>query len=170
MLRAKKIVPWVDGLGVSARFGVFSVLSDKKKNLCRRKYNILKYGNSRYCTRARYSVQTRKKEAYIMPMLRCSAITCLYNEQECCSKGDIMVSGEQAHRADETNCESFVERKNGSVFNSAGCGCDKINIQCKAHGCVYNDSEKCEAAQVNIAGSNASVCQDTKCGTFECCK
>ena len=104
-----------------------------------------------------------------MPMLRCSATTCLYNKEEYCSKGDIMISGEQAKYADETNCASFVERKDGSAVNSTGCGCERINIQCQAHDCVYNTNEKCEAAQVNIAGTGACVCQDTKCGTFECC-
>ena len=102
-----------------------------------------------------------------MPMLRCSATTCHYNQGESCSKGDIVVSGEQALYADETSCSSFVERSESSMTNSTGCGCDKINIQCKAHECVYNTSEKCEAAQVNIAGTGACVCQDTKCGTFE---
>lgn len=103
-----------------------------------------------------------------MPMLKCSATTCIYNKEENCSKGDILVSGEQAHYADETNCASFVERKDSTVSNSTGCGCEKIHIQCKAHECVYNASEKCEAAQVQIAGADACVCQDTKCGTFEC--
>ena len=56
-----------------------------------------------------------------MPMLRCSATTCLYNKEEYCSKGDIMISGEQAKYADETNCASFVERKDGSAVNSTGC-------------------------------------------------
>ena len=68
-----------------------------------------------------------------MPMLRCSATTCLYNKEEYCSKGDIMISGEQAKYADETNCASFVERKDGSAVNSTGCGCERINIQCQAH-------------------------------------
>ena len=106
-----------------------------------------------------------------MPMLKCSATTCLYNQEEYCSKGDIVVSGEeQAHHADETNCSSFVERSESSMTNSTGCGCEKIHIQCKAHDCVYNAGEKCEAAQVNIAGAGACVCQETKCGTFECRK
>ena len=105
-----------------------------------------------------------------MPMLKCSATTCLYNQEEYCSKGDIVVSGEQAHHADETNCSRFVERSESSMTNSTGCGCEKIHIQCKAHDCVYNAGEKCEAAQVNIAGAGACVCQETKCGTFECRK
>lgn len=61
-----------------------------------------------------------------MPMLKCSATTCLYNQEEYCSKGDIVVSGEQAHHADETNCSSFVERSESSMTNSTGCGCEKF--------------------------------------------
>ena len=42
-----------------------------------------------------------------MPALRCSAMTCVYNDGELCSKGDIKVGGSNAMTADETCCESF---------------------------------------------------------------
>ena len=38
-----------------------------------------------------------------MTILKCSATKCLYNENELCSRGDIEITGDNAHRADETN-------------------------------------------------------------------
>ena len=46
-----------------------------------------------------------------MPLLSCTARTCLYNKNEYCSKGDIQVDGPNAQRPDETCCKSFVEKK-----------------------------------------------------------
>ena len=35
------------------------------------------------------------------------------------------------------------------------CGCDKIQIDCKAHNCTYNDNCKCTASSIQVDGSNA---------------
>ena len=45
-----------------------------------------------------------------MPALSCSAMTCVYNQNELCSKGDIRVGGSGAKSSMETCCESFKER------------------------------------------------------------
>ena len=45
-----------------------------------------------------------------MPALRCTAVKCVYNKEELCSKGDIKVSGDHAKSVDETCCSSFKER------------------------------------------------------------
>ena len=50
-----------------------------------------------------------------MPLLSCTARTCLYNKNEYCSKGDIQVDGPNAQRPDETCCKSFVEKKEGAM-------------------------------------------------------
>ena len=50
-----------------------------------------------------------------MPLLSCTAKTCLYNKNEYCSKGDIQVDGPNAQRPDETCCKSFVEKKEGAM-------------------------------------------------------
>ena len=47
-----------------------------------------------------------------MPLLSCTARTCIYNKDEYCSKGDILVDGSEAKVADETCCRSFEEREN----------------------------------------------------------
>ena len=74
-----------------------------------------------------------------MTILKCSAMTCVYNKEQLCSKGDIDVTGENATSANETSCGSFRERTGSSMKDSYtdDCGCDKIQIDCKAHNCTY---------------------------------
>ena len=89
-----------------------------------------------------------------MTILKCSATKCLYNENELCSRGDIEITGDNAHRADETNCGSFRDRATAGMTNSKAhhCGCEKINIDCKAQECTYNDQRKCTASAIDVAG------------------
>ena len=74
-----------------------------------------------------------------------------------------------------TNCPSFVSYideeirklsnagRNGTAQNykaamnsfTNGCGCDTIQIDCKAHNCTYNEHCKCTAASINVSGDNA---------------
>ena len=89
-----------------------------------------------------------------MPALSCSAMTCVYNQNELCSKGDIRVGGSGAKSSMETCCESFKERGEGTMSNSTGCGCTKIGVDCKAQNCTFNDS--------------ACSCQETECSSFRC--
>lgn len=103
-----------------------------------------------------------------MPILSCSAVTCVYNKEELCSKGDIMVSGPHAKTADETCCSSFKERSENDMSNSTGSGSEKIDVGCTACECVYNSDEKCSASKIHVGGANACDCRETKCGTFEC--
>lgn len=103
-----------------------------------------------------------------MPVLNCSAITCVYNKDELCSKGEIQVGGANATEAGQTCCESFQERRGESMKDSAGCGCTTVGIDCAAQDCAFNEKCKCSAGAINICGSNACQCEDTKCGTFQC--
>ena len=80
-----------------------------------------------------------------MPLLSCTARTCIYNKDEYCSKGDILVDGSDAKVADETCCRSFEERGE-SASNSAAaesCGCRTIDVDCRACTCTFNKEEKC---------------------------
>ena len=45
-------------------------------------------------------------------------MTCVYNQNELCSKGDIRVGGSGAKSSMETCCESFKERGEGTMSNS----------------------------------------------------
>ena len=105
-----------------------------------------------------------------MTILQWSAHNCYYNKDSLCSKGAINVEGADARYADDTACESFRDQKEGSATNAAdsGCGCETINIDCKAHNCTYNEHCKCTAASINVSGDNAHRCCDTKCDTFSC--
>lgn len=105
-----------------------------------------------------------------MTILNCTATTCMYNKNQLCSRGEIEVTGAEAKVADETSCGSFHDRSSASVTNSTGqsCGCEKINIDCKAHECTYNEHCKCTASAIDINGENACMSRETKCGTFQC--
>jgi len=50
-----------------------------------------------------------------MTILKCSAMTCVYNKEQLCSKGDIDVTGENATSANETSCGSFRERTGTAI-------------------------------------------------------
>ena len=65
-----------------------------------------------------------------MTILKCSATKCLYNENELCSRGDIEITGDNAHRADETNCGSFRDRATAGMTNS------------KAHHCAQRQRHR----------------------------
>ena len=82
-----------------------------------------------------------------MPLLSCTARTCVYNKDEYCSKGDILVEGRSATAADETSCSSFKERSRDTVSDAAcyDCGCRTIDVDCKAQECTFNREEKCHA-------------------------
>ena len=104
-----------------------------------------------------------------MTILKCHATTCAYNEDTLCSRGEINVMGDSARSADETSCGSFQKKGSGTVNSTIGCcGCETIQIDCKAHNCTYNENCKCTAASIDVDGSNATACSETKCDTFQC--
>ena len=80
-----------------------------------------------------------------MADLKCSAISCVYNKDNLCAKGDIMVGGKHA-------CRDKPSRT--------------ISIDCEAEKCKYNKSYKCVAEHVDIQGGNACSSPETMCGTF----
>lgn len=105
-----------------------------------------------------------------MTILSCTATKCMYNDNELCSRGEIEVNGTDARQANETSCGSFREKGSDSFMNSAKehCGCEKINIDCKAQECTYNEHCHCTASAIDISGCNAHNCKETKCDTFAC--
>ena len=70
-----------------------------------------------------------------MPLLSCTARTCIYNKDEYCSKGDILVDGSEARVADETCCRSFEERGESASNKAAAdsCGCRTIDVDCRMY-------------------------------------
>lgn len=78
-----------------------------------------------------------------MPALQCSAVKCMYNKDNLCSKGDIQVKGDHAATENETWCSSFVEKTGMSNAYTCGGGCSSIQVGCAAHDCTYNRQEVC---------------------------
>lgn len=103
-----------------------------------------------------------------MTRLKCSAITCVYNDNRLCSKGDIRVTGDEAHMSSETSCGSFREKgENTTNSLESGCGCHEIHIDCEAVHCTYNEHCKCTASAIQVDGGHAKNSQETCCETFE---
>ncbi|MDO5423564.1 MAG: DUF1540 domain-containing protein [Eubacteriales bacterium] len=102
-----------------------------------------------------------------MPFLVCSAISCVYNNGEYCSKGDIMVGGKEAEKPQDTCCESFQARGENRATSSMGTPSQTIDVDCKACHCHYNSDCKCTAEKIGIIGAGACKCEQTECGTFE---
>ena len=101
-----------------------------------------------------------------MPALSCSAMTCVYNQNELCSKGDIRVGGSGAKSSMETCCESFKERQGTSASNSMGTPSANTDIRCEAEHCQYNQNCCCSADHVDVSGAAACRCEETECTTF----
>lgn len=102
-----------------------------------------------------------------MAELKCAVENCMYNNSECCCKGDIMVGGMRACNSDDTCCESFREEKEGQAVNSFNDRPSRvISIDCEAVKCMYNTNYKCYAEHVDIRGCGASDCRETSCATF----
>ncbi|MCD7866951.1 MAG: DUF1540 domain-containing protein [Clostridiales bacterium] len=107
-----------------------------------------------------------------MTILKCTAVNCLYNKSQLCSRGEIDVIVEQARVADETSCGSFLDRREAPSVNrrdcGMDCGCETISIDCKAQNCTYNEHCRCTAASIDVSGDHASACRETRCDTFAC--
>lgn len=103
-----------------------------------------------------------------MTQLKCSAQTCMYNEDHYCCKGDIMVEGRDAQDSTGTCCASFRERNGEASASSMEHPSRNIDVDCEAVRCVFNDDCKCSAREIGIAGSHACHCDDTECASFEC--
>ena len=103
-----------------------------------------------------------------MTQLKCSAQTCMYNEDQCCCKGDIMVEGRDAKEPSATCCASFRERTGDTARNAMEHPSHNIDVDCEAVTCIHNDDCKCAAKSITIAGSHACHCDDTECAQFEC--
>lgn len=103
-----------------------------------------------------------------MPYLDCVVTNCLYNEDKCCCKSDILVEGKDAHTTEQTCCGSYAKRREGEATSAAKCVDKETDVCCEACKCVFNDNRKCTAEHIGIAGSQACHCKETECASF-CC-
>lgn len=105
-----------------------------------------------------------------MTRLKCNAINCASNKDNCCCQPAIKVQGKSAVEQDSTRCQSFVEKGEGEISNST-CFCEpncECEVKCTACHCVHNDDGTCKADCVCIDGVSACERSETKCGSFEC--
>jgi hypothetical protein len=104
-----------------------------------------------------------------MAELQCRVENCTYNKETFCCKGDIMVGGRHADRENDTNCESFAQRREGydTFSNSTAHVSPHISIDCEAEKCVYNSDYRCVADHVDIRGAGAADSMETACATFQ---
>ncbi len=107
------------------------------------------------------------KEVFVMAVLECNVVTCVHNEDDKCCKGCIKVDGNSAMRSDATCCDSFDKRGCG-CSNDCKCPDMKVDIECEAVNCVYNDSKVCKATHVGVVGHTADDKNQTECATFRC--
>lgn len=102
-----------------------------------------------------------------MTELKCHANTCCHNQEECCCKSTINVSGSQACCEDDTCCGSFQEKKEGSVSNSLKKAKHAIQITCDATDCKHNKECTCRATTIEVSGRGASSAKQTACDSFQ---
>ena len=107
-----------------------------------------------------------------MPELKCTVQTCVHNDQYLCRLDKIQVGGDNAKNSQETCCDSFQERTEGSyansMNNSVSEASDRSQIDCKAVNCMYNENCACHAGKISVEGGNARQCEGTECATFQC--
>ena len=115
--------------------------------------------------------QVEIRGGMIMPELKCTVQTCVHNDQFLCRLDKIQVGGNNAKNPQETCCDSFQERREGSYANSAGSmstASDRSEIDCKAVNCMYNENCACHAGKISVEGGNARQAEGTECATFQC--
>lgn len=101
-----------------------------------------------------------------MTELRCTVQTCMYNKDYYCALKSITVGGSSAKKPEETSCDSFRERKEGSYSNALGEATATSQIDCKAIDCMYNNDCRCHAGKINVEGNHACTAKETECATF----
>ena len=102
-----------------------------------------------------------------MTKLDCNVVGCAYNADNCCRRSDIHVEGLRAKEPFETSCGSFASR-DCTVCNSIMEAKKETEVLCDACDCRFNDSKKCSASHIGIAGGHADSCRETECGSFVC--
>lgn len=93
--------------------------------------------------------------------LKCNVTSCSANEDNCCCRPSIAVSGHRAERPNETCCASYRSKQDRKFAKHRYDFPDpKTEIECSAEACIFNNSRICCAGDVCI-----DCCPD---GTSEC--
>ena len=101
-----------------------------------------------------------------MTKLDCNVTGCVHNAENCCCKNMIVVEGHTAREKCDTCCGSFDEKKGGVFRNLFKTPESRLEIDCEAVNCVYNEKRRCSAGKIGITGDGASDASHTECATF----
>lgn len=102
-----------------------------------------------------------------MTKLECSVKNCMHNSDAYCCKRAILVDGHNAQKSEETCCSSFDENKGGAFTNLFKTPEQRLEVECDAVKCVYNEDRRCRAEHIGISGDGACECTETRCATFK---
>lgn len=101
-----------------------------------------------------------------MTKLDCTVTNCLHNSDNRCCKQAIIVDGYDAREKEETCCGSFDENREGSFRNVFKTPENRLEIDCEAVNCIYNENRHCHAEHIDVSGDGASRAEHTQCATF----
>ena len=102
-----------------------------------------------------------------MTRLECTVTSCVHNSEKCCCKQGILVEGANARECCDTCCGSFDENKGGAFQNVFKTPENRLEIDCEAVQCIYNENRHCAAEKIGIAGDGAKKAEQTLCATFK---
>lgn len=102
-----------------------------------------------------------------MTNLECTVSTCLHYSDNYCCKQTIIVDGTSAVNAQDTCCGSFDENTDGSFKNIFKTPESRLEVDCEAVQCVYNEDRHCSADHIDISGDGAKQSTHTECATFK---
>ena len=101
-----------------------------------------------------------------MTKLDCTVTNCLHNADNCCCKQAIIVDGHGAKEREGTCCGSFDENKEGAFKNIFKTPESRLEVDCEAVNCIYNEGCHCQAEHIDVCGDGASRAEHTQCATF----
>ena len=101
-----------------------------------------------------------------MTRLDCTVTTCIHNAEKCCCKREISVEGMNARNSMETSCGSFEENRGNMFKNIFKAPESRLQIECDATTCLYNDDHQCRAEKITINGDGARAAGQTECSSF----
>lgn len=103
-----------------------------------------------------------------MDRVNCDAHSCSHNKDNVCYANRVNIGGSGAQVDGETCCGSFLNRLLYSDLTNntnGGGSCD--TLVCFVNSCRHNCNTLCELQNIQVAGPNAELYQETECRSFE---
>ena len=71
-----------------------------------------------------------------------------------------------AKEREGTCCGSFDENREGAFKNIFKTPESRLEVDCEAVNCIYNEGRHCQAEHIDVCGDGASRAEHTQCATF----